>query len=269
MSYRDIDPKLAGIYIFKNNINNKCYIGQSISLRKRIKHHFSNIKTKRYDLPLYRAIEKYGIHNFTIDIIESFVPDINMTTKELINKLNDLEIKYIELYKAYTEGYNCTKGGDFGVLGLRMTDEQKKKISEISKRNANKYYKPVYLYNILDKSTIFAISITAASNITKIDRSNLIRTAKGVYKQTHGYLVAFSLDDLEKLKLEYHTDSSRDGGRYRSKYKVKINTNNTTVIAESVKEAAKLLNCSTSLIYAVLSNNRDIKGVELEKILRN
>lgn len=269
MSYRDIDPKLAGIYVFKNNINNKCYVGQGVSLRKRIKHHFSNIKTKRYDLPLYRAIEKHGIHNFTIDIIESFIPDINMTTEELIKRLNDLEIKYIELYKAYTEGYNCTKGGDFGVLGLKMTDEHKKKISKISKRNADKYYKPLYLYNTIDKSTIFAISITAASNITKIDRSNLIRTARGIYKQTHGYLVAFSLDDLEKFKLEYYTGSARDRGRYCPRYRVRINMNNIIVVAESVKEAAKLLNCSTSLIYAVLSDNRDIKGVKLEKILKN
>ena len=98
MSYRDIDPKLAGIYIFKNNINSKCYVGQGVSLRKRIKHHFSNMKTKRYDLPLYRAIEKYGIHNFTIDILESFIPDDSLTSEDLIKKLDDLEIKYIDLY---------------------------------------------------------------------------------------------------------------------------------------------------------------------------
>ena len=151
MTYRDIDPKIAGIYIFKNNINGKCYIGQGVSLRKRIKHHFSNIKTKRYDLPLYRAIEKYGLHNFTIDILESFIPDSNLSNEELIKQLDQLEIRYIEQYKAYEEGYNCTKGGDFGVLGLKMTKEQKKKISNIAKEVAKKFYKPVYLYNIKDK----------------------------------------------------------------------------------------------------------------------
>ena len=98
MTYRDIDPKLAGIYLFKNNINGKCYIGQGVSIRKRLKHHLSNIRNKRYDLPLYRAIEKYGLHNFTIDIVESFIPDESITTEQLINKLDDLEIKYIEQY---------------------------------------------------------------------------------------------------------------------------------------------------------------------------
>lgn len=44
MTYRDIDPKLAGIYIIKNNLNGKCYIGQSIKIRSRIKDHMRNAK---------------------------------------------------------------------------------------------------------------------------------------------------------------------------------------------------------------------------------
>lgn len=198
MTYRDIDPKIAGIYIFKNNINGKCYIGQGISLRKRIKHHFSNIKTKRYDLPLYRAIEKYGLHNFTIDILESFIPNPDLTNDELIQNLNELEIKYIEKYQSYTNGYNCTKGGDFGVLGLKMSEEQKKKVSENSKINAAKYYKPVYLYNIKEKSTIYAISVTHAANIVGFHRSCITRCANGLYKSTHGYIAAWSENELRE-----------------------------------------------------------------------
>lgn len=165
-------------------------------MRKRIKHHFSNIKTKRYDLPLYKAIEKHGIHNFTIDILESFIPDTSLTLEELIKKLDDLEIKYIELYKAYTEGYNCTRGGDYGVLGLKMTKEQKQKISEISKQRAQNYYKPIYLYNIKDKSIIYAISVTHAANIVGFHRSCIIRCAKGEYNETHGYLIAYTEEEL-------------------------------------------------------------------------
>jgi group I intron endonuclease len=213
MSYRDIDPKLAGIYIFKNNINNKCYVGQGVSLRKRIKHHFSNMKTKRYDLPLYRAIEKYGIHNFTIDILESFIPDDSLTSEDLIKKLDDLEIKYIDLYKAYTEGYNCTKGGDYGVLGLKMTKEQKQKISEISKQKAQNYYKPVYLYNIKDKYTIYAISVTHASNIVRFHRSCIIRCANGKYNETHGYLAAYSEEEL-KAKISSYKRKSFNSTKY-------------------------------------------------------
>ena len=114
MTYRDIDPKLAGIYIFKNNINGKCYVGQSIKLRSRIKDHLRNMQNHKLDLPIYRAIWKYGWHNFTLDILEAFIPDPNITNEELIKELDQLEIKYIEEYEAYIRGYNCTKGGDFG-----------------------------------------------------------------------------------------------------------------------------------------------------------
>ena len=154
MTYRDIDPKLAGIYIIKNNVNGKCYIGQSVKLRSRLKDHMRNAKNGKLDLPIYRAINKYGFHNFTVDILESFIPDPNISNLELIQTLDKLEIEYIEKYNAYTEGYNCTKGGDFGVLGLKMTEEQKKKVSDSSKKQAIKSYKPIYLYSIKEKSTI-------------------------------------------------------------------------------------------------------------------
>lgn len=268
MTYRDIDPKLAGIYIIKNNVNGKCYIGQSIKLRSRLKDHMRNAKNGKLDLPIYRAINKYGFHNFTVDILESFIPDPNISNLELIQTLDELEIKYIEKYRAYTEGYNCTKGGDFGVLGLKMTETQKKKISESSKRQAVKLYKPVYLYSIKEKSTIFAISITAASNITRITRSNLVRTARGIYKQTHGYLVAFSLEELEKYKQRFDTETIYiNGGRFKPKYDVLLEIDCDSSIL-SVKEAAKKLNMSTSTVYSILNGHRTLKNGKLTKILK-
>lgn len=264
MTYRDIDPKLAGIYLFKNNINGKCYIGQGVSIRKRLKHHLSNIRNKRYDLPLYRAIEKYGLHNFTIDIIESFIPD-EYTTEQLIKKLDALEIKYIEKYEGYTNGYNCTKGGDFGVLGLKMTKEQKKKISNITKEVAKKIYKPVYLYNIKDKTTIFAISIAAASNITKIPRSNITRAASGKYLQTHNLLVAYSLEELEtkKTKIVQVKDT-----KFSIKYIVTAHLCDGKKEKGSVSEIAEKLNISKSMVYSVLNGHRFLKDIKLTKELK-
>lgn len=266
MTYRDIDPKLAGIYIIKNNANGKCYIGQSVKLRSRLKDHMQNAKNGKLDLPIYRAINKYGFHNFTVDILESFIPDPNISNLELIQILDKLEIEYIEKYNAYTEGYNCTKGGDFGVLGLKMTEEQKKKVSENSKKQAVKTYKPIYLYSVKEKSTIYAISITAASNITNIDRSNLIRTARGLYRQTHGYLVAFSLEELEKYKNQFKLEPFHiDNGLFKPKYKVLVETNDASLLL-TVKEAAEKLCISTSMVYSILNGHRTLKNGKLTKI---
>ena len=266
MTYRDIDPKLAGIYIIKNNVNGKCYIGQSIKLRSRLKDHMRNAKNGKLDLPIYRAINKYGFHNFTVDILESFIPDPNTSNLELIQMLDKLEIEYIEKYNAYTEGYNCTKGGDFGVLGLKMTEDQKKKVSENSKKQAVKSYKPIYLYSIKEKSTIYAISITAASNITNIARSNLMRTARGLYRQTHGYLVAFSLEELEEYKKQFITNPIYiHKGHFKSKYKVLIETDDSSLLL-TVREAAEKLCISTSMVYSILNGHRTLKNGKLTKI---
>lgn len=55
-----------------------------------------NAKNGKLDLPIYRAINKYGFHNFTVDILESFIPDPNISNLELIQTLDKLEIEYIE-----------------------------------------------------------------------------------------------------------------------------------------------------------------------------
>lgn len=48
----------AGIYKWKNKINHNCYIGQAKDLNRRLIHHFSNVKTGRYNSPLYKAVAK-------------------------------------------------------------------------------------------------------------------------------------------------------------------------------------------------------------------
>lgn len=204
MTYKDIAPNLAGIYIIKNNVNGKCYIGQSVNLRSRIKDHIRNAKKLTIDLPIYRAIKKHGFHNFTIDVIESFVKDPDMPNEELIRILDQKEIHYIEKYKAYTEGYNCTVGGDYGVLGLKMTDEQRKKVSENTRKLIAKglFGKRVYLYNFIDKYYIYAWTIKDAGNITKLSSSNISRLCnnKYIHPFCNNFIAAYTKEELEIKK---------------------------------------------------------------------
>ena len=58
----------SGVYMFYNNINNKKYIGSSVNLERRFRAHI--ISTKFSNLPLYRAIRKYGLDNLTYLILE-------------------------------------------------------------------------------------------------------------------------------------------------------------------------------------------------------
>ena len=60
------------IYKITNTINQKSYIGKTInSIAERWKEHKKDSKRSYCkDRPLYRAMNKYGIENFTIEQVE-------------------------------------------------------------------------------------------------------------------------------------------------------------------------------------------------------
>lgn len=85
---------MTGIYKITNTINNKCYIGQSVDVKRRWRQH----KVSCEDYPLYRAFKKYGIENFNFEIILE-------CSKEELTKQEQYYIQhYRSLEKQY--GYN-------------------------------------------------------------------------------------------------------------------------------------------------------------------
>lgn len=96
--------KFGIIYKITNLINNKVYIGKTISsLEKRFNAHFT-IKRKYY---FQRALHKYGRENFKIEQICS---SLN------INNLDELEKYFINYYNSiFPYGYNLTFGGEGGL----------------------------------------------------------------------------------------------------------------------------------------------------------
>lgn len=96
---------MIGIYKIENMTNHKKYIGQSANILQRWEHHkqeSNNENSKSYEYPLYRAFRKYGLENFTFEIIEECNIDI----------LNEREIYWIKYYDSFFSGYNQTLGGE-------------------------------------------------------------------------------------------------------------------------------------------------------------
>lgn len=97
---------VSGIYTITNNINNKKYVGLSKNCYKRWYDHKEAAKRPKkpyqFRVPIYNAMRKYGINNFSFDIIEECP----------IDKLKEREIYWIEKLDTYNNGYNATKGGD-------------------------------------------------------------------------------------------------------------------------------------------------------------
>lgn len=89
-----------GIYIWKNKINDKVYIGASSNLRKRKFQHLKLAENgSKYEI--HKAIRDLGKENFIFSILE-FV--------EEESKLEIRENYWIEKYNSIELGYNTSKG---------------------------------------------------------------------------------------------------------------------------------------------------------------
>ena len=101
---------MAYIYKIINNINQKIYIGKTSStIEKRFKEHCNDSKKERCEKrPLYDAMNKYGIENFTVEKVEEVENDEIASEREIywINKLRT----YIGFNDC--NGYNATLAGD-------------------------------------------------------------------------------------------------------------------------------------------------------------
>lgn len=95
----------CGIYKITNLINQKSYIGQAIDISRRWrdeKNRAFDPNSEEYKKTLSVAIRKYGIDNFSFEILEECK----------VSELNTKEQYYIKLYDTYFNGYNETTGGD-------------------------------------------------------------------------------------------------------------------------------------------------------------
>lgn len=96
---------MIGIYKITKISNGKMYIGQSNNIERRFKEHQSVGKQSR--IPVDAAIQKYGVHAFTYEILEECP----------VEKLNEREQYWIKYYDAVNKGYNCSKGGSQQSVG--------------------------------------------------------------------------------------------------------------------------------------------------------
>lgn len=96
------------IYIIKNTINNKYYIGKTrLTIQERFEEHKKDcFKRDKEQRPLYTAMRKYGVNHFYIELLE----EVNL------NDLSNREQYWINYYNTYKNGYNATLGGDGSLL---------------------------------------------------------------------------------------------------------------------------------------------------------
>lgn len=171
------------IYKITNNINGKIYIGMTYrTIQERWKEHQNNCSRKQVEnRPLYRAMNKYGIENFSIEIIEK------------TNQPEERERYWIEQLGSFKYGYNATLGGD----GKPYIDYNL----------VIKTYKEVQ--NIAEVSRILNIDVFTISKILHRNKIK-IKSSTEIVKEKYGKPVGMYSNAGELLKtFSTLTDAAR------------------------------------------------------------
>lgn len=122
------------IYLLKNKITNKSYVGQTIHLEDRIKDHFRyayrvygiSHHKRRFDKPLYHSIRKHGKSDFEWYILEICG----------VEELDEKETFWINHFNTKVPfGYNLSNGGK-STRGYKHSLRTRELISRRNRENA-------------------------------------------------------------------------------------------------------------------------------------
>lgn len=266
------------IYMIKNNITNKVYIGQTVQL---FNERYSGGDWSRHtgNIKLKRAVNKYGKDNFTVSVI-----DVAFSKAEL----NIKERTYIQcIYNSRKNGYNLTDGGE-GSIGYTHSDDNKVKISNKSKEMWSNEEIRTRIVNSLKKRweddkyrekfsqkvvqlDLNKIYINEFSSIDEAEKNNNVENipfcCRGVYKTAGGYIWLYK-DDYEYLLNNGELNNyrkylcSKYDKRYKNSNYIEVyqldNNLNIIKLWEGIKVAEKELGISN--ITAVCKGRQKTSG---------
>ncbi len=162
------------IYKITNTVNNKSYIGQTIKTAeerwKEHKAHAFGSHPNDQNKTLYKAIRKYGVENFTFEVLQDNI--------ETFEQLDKAEIYWIDYYNSFVKGYNETFGG-----------QQYHKILP-NKEIIEDYYKTK---SARKTALNFGIDHSTVDNI--LNQNNIPRFT---FRQAAGQRIKISKDGFEK-----------------------------------------------------------------------
>jgi group I intron endonuclease len=240
------ETPICGIYVIKNKINNKIYIGKSIDIERRWIQH----KYHKSRIFLHNVIKKYGFENFEFKIIQEIIFTDRKKT-EIV--LCQLEEKWINEKKSYLKkyGYNIIKISKPNLTYKRNKDFGKK-ISEI-KINMNHCGKKVFQFSL---NGVFIKEWKSAAEVErqlKIKAENISQVILKKQKSAGGYIWRRTDEKISDDELkEINTIN-------RNRKKVAQYTKNDEFIQQfnSIQEACNSINCNSVTRIVAVCKGRD------------
>jgi group I intron endonuclease len=252
------DQIISGIYMIKNLVNGKVYIGKTKNLYRRRHQHFQELKkNKHLNNYLQKSFNKYGSENFEFIVIEC-------AKNELLGKR---EYYWCEYYKSYQRscGYNIDKINSCGITIRSFESIQKQKNSVFSKPkisrkgNLSHSSKKVYQYNV-DGFFIkeHESCHMAAEFLGNLEKFSAIAYAARKKLFRYGYQWRYEyLEKIDKYDTNLIKENARKVGKITSKkIMAKDIKNGKILIFDSLSDASKNLNIAISCIARIANGER-------------
>lgn len=243
--------KKCYIYCFTNKINNKKYIGSTISTPA---HRFSqhvysatHENSHQYNYPLCQAIRKYGLQNFIFEVLlekNCAEEEIRLIEKDYIIKYNTLS----------PNGYNQTLDTEHPINDKNTY----KKISETKRENAKEIAQIDENGNIVK---VWRSIIDCAENL-KLDERKIASVCRGERRQTEGYVFCFlekGIPQIPEYKRDfYHGEKGTTQIQTTSRKVAKIDLDTNAILDtyDTIALAARENNCDSSAIAKVCRGQR-------------
>ena len=213
----------SGIYMWKNIINNKVYVGSSLKLNRRFTEYLNiNELKKRNYMAINKALLKYNYDNFEFYILE-FCD---------ISKLHEREKFYID---QIINGYNILKtpGSPSRKSGWKHTPEALNLINEAAYNNAKKP-------NHISKITSISVKVFDVLNSEITYYKSIRDAARGLKKENNNFII-----DRDIFTKRRYNDINN---LYKGRYYFKLST--PSVLNKTQKQSN-----SATLIFIDLKTN--------------
>lgn len=256
--YKKLDRTNRIVYKISNLINDKSYIGITHNLAKRIKDHVRfSINDYRIKGYIHKAINKYGIDNFKVEIICICDTD---------KKLNAKEVYYISFYKTHNPnyGYNLTLGGD-----REIPNEE-----TILKKIKSSHKVKVGQYDLNGNLLSTFSSIKEAERVLNIRESDIHRCHKNNWSAGGFLFKKFTVNAIDKISpyTNKRAETARKltlGKPAHNSIKCKLINKITNVIigeGSSIEELSIKLGMSKSTLHRIYKSKTNKKWLLLKEV---
>lgn len=180
------------IYLIKNDINKKVYIGQSVDAKNRFAQHKSEASLNSNKMLIHKAIRKYGEEHFSLIILESQIENYDERERYWIQYYNSLQ----------PNGYNVCVGGEGTGFGIFHPSAKIKSFEDLC-----------YIFDLIKNTSMSFEEIGAKFNLSTTQISNINR---GINYKNKDFIYPlrpnkqYSTDLIKQLvySLKYELDKS-------------------------------------------------------------